>query len=149
MLYLLLSILICGEDQSIKNKIENTTELGQETSFCDGKIVKTKVYNKGAFLNFLEKKPEILQKVSILLMLVLIVTYVSVLLNKGKQGLKLGLSLITGGALSNVYDRVKRGHVIDYFKVKYIKNVVFNIGDVFIFIGALILLIRGLLTKRN
>lgn len=147
MLYLLMSLLICGEDQNIKNKVDKTTELGEETSFCGGKIIKTKVYNKSAFLNFLDKKPNLLRGISILLMVVLLITYVNTLFSKGKHGLKLGLTFITGGALSNVYDRIKRGHVIDYFKVKYIKNVVFNIGDVFIFLGSLILLIRGILKR--
>ena len=44
------------------------------------------------------------------------------------------------GAASNVLDRFKRGYVIDYFtiNIKPIKNIVFNLADIFIFIGSFI-----------
>ena len=46
-----------------------------------------------------------------------------------------------GGALSNLYDRVFRGYVVDYFSVQWkgLKKVVFNLGDMFIFLGAMMI----------
>ena len=47
-----------------------------------------------------------------------------------------------GGAFSNAYDRLKRGYVVDYVSFdigsKRLKNIVFNVSDFFIMIGALI-----------
>ena len=47
-------------------------------------------------------------------------------------------ALITAGGLSNLYDRLKRGYVVDYFSIrcKYLEKVVFNLGDFFIFAGS-------------
>ena len=58
--------------------------------------------------------------------------------DKGKTGEKLGLSLVMGGALSNLYDRVVRGYVVDYFTIEWksLKKVVFNLGDMFVFLGS-------------
>jgi signal peptidase II len=55
----------------------------------------------------------------------------------------LALSLILGGAIGNLYDRVTLGHVIDFIDVYY-KNYhwpVFNLADAAICIGAFLLLI--------
>lgn len=45
---------------------------------------------------------------------------------------------LMGGALSNLYDRVVRGYVVDYFTIewKFLKKVVFNLGDMFVFLGS-------------
>jgi signal peptidase II len=62
------------------------------------------------------------------------------LLRKGSRVQKTGLAVVLGGALSNLYDRVKRGYVVDYFSVqkKGLDQVVFNLGDLFIFLGSVL-----------
>ena len=64
---------------------------------------------------------------------------------------RLGLSLITAGGLSNLYDRMKRGYVVDYFSVQagWLKKVVLNVADVCIFAGAVLLCVSGLFGKRR
>ena len=56
--------------------------------------------------------------------------------------LKLGLSLLLGGAFSNTYDRFTREYVVDYFSFcspwKGLNRIVFNISDFCIIIGSLI-----------
>ena len=60
---------------------------------------------------------------------------------------KIALTFAIGGALSNLYDRMVRGYVIDYFSIQWKKltKVVFNLGDLFIFAGAVLLLISELI----
>ena len=52
------------------------------------------------------------------------------------------MMLLTGGALSNLYDRVVRGKVVDYLAVKSrwkrLSRLTFNLGDVCIAAGALL-----------
>ena len=62
---------------------------------------------------------------------------------KGQLLEKTALTFAIGGALSNLYDRMVRGYVIDYFSIQWkkLKKVVFNLGDLFIFAGAALLLI--------
>ena len=66
------------------------------------------------------------------------------LLLRGKKGSnkqKLALSLLLAGASSNLYDKITRDYVIDYINIPKgrIKNLYFNLGDVFILIGSLLL----------
>ena len=54
---------------------------------------------------------------------------------------KYGLSFILAGTIGNGIDRILNGYVIDFIKIKYIDFPVFNIADIVINIGVLILII--------
>jgi signal peptidase II len=62
----------------------------------------------------------------------------------------LGLSLVLGGALGNLLDRVRFGYVVDYADLHFgafRPFLVFNIADAAITIGVLVLLARALFAK--
>lgn len=65
----------------------------------------------------------------------------------GQNLLAAGLSLILGGALGNVIDRVLWGHVIDFIRVHYQEHFfpAFNAADSAITIGAVLLILDNLL----
>jgi len=54
----------------------------------------------------------------------------------------ISLLLIIAGALSNLFDRLAYGYVIDYLDLRYFT--VFNLSDALITVGAAILIWRGL-----
>tara|TARA_Y100001978_G_C23544989_1_gene361653 strand:- start:5 stop:352 length:348 start_codon:yes stop_codon:yes gene_type:complete len=54
---------------------------------------------------------------------------------------KFGLSLIVAGSIGNGIDRILNGYVIDFIKFKYIDFPIFNIADIVINIGVLVLII--------
>jgi signal peptidase II len=66
---------------------------------------------------------------------------------KGQSLLAAGLSLILGGALGNVIDRVLWGHVIDFIRVHYEEHYfpAFNIADSAITVGAVLVILDNLL----
>ena len=66
---------------------------------------------------------------------------------KGQGLLAAGLSLILGGALGNVIDRVLHGHVIDFIRVHYEEHYFpsFNVADSAITIGAALIVLDNLL----
>ncbi len=64
----------------------------------------------------------------------------------------LGLSLVLGGALGNLVDRVRFGYVVDYADLHFgafRPFLVFNIADAAITIGVLVLLARALFAKDD
>jgi signal peptidase II len=67
--------------------------------------------------------------------------------SSGQNVLAAGLSLILGGALGNVIDRVLFGHVIDFIRVHYREHYfpAFNVADSAITIGAVLLILDNLL----
>jgi signal peptidase II len=64
----------------------------------------------------------------------------------------LGLSLVLGGALGNLVDRIRFGYVVDYADLHFgafRPFLVFNIADAAITIGVLVLLARALFAKDS
>ncbi|HEX8216135.1 MAG TPA: signal peptidase II [Allosphingosinicella sp.] len=62
----------------------------------------------------------------------------------------IGLALILGGALGNILDRVRLGHVVDFADLHFGEIrpfLVFNVADAAITIGVLLLLVRALLMR--
>jgi len=62
-----------------------------------------------------------------------------------------GLSLILGGALSNLVDRIRFGRVVDFVDL-YVRSYhwyTFNLADTAIVVGALLLIWRVLSSERN
>ena len=61
-----------------------------------------------------------------------------------------GLGLVLGGAMGNILDRIRFGHVVDYADLhfgQFRPFLVFNVADAAITIGVLILLFRALLVR--
>lgn len=75
--------------------------------------------------------------------LVLIVWVTRIYRQKGNTQEALALSLILGGAIGNLYDRVVLGHVVDFIVLHYQKYEwpAFNVADSAICIGAVLLIL--------
>lgn len=51
------------------------------------------------------------------------------------------ISMLIGGGIGNMIDRIFRGYVIDFFKFLFVKFAVFNVADCFVTVGAVLLAI--------
>ena len=149
MIFLPISILICLLDLYLKKKIEYANKKDLPRKYCNQHIIIDRSHNYGLMMNFLSGKgnfPLLLSSIAFLL-----VTLYSIPLffrKKVPAFLQAGLSFILGGAFSNLYDRKKRGYVVDYisFKFKTLKNIFFNLGDFAIFLGGFFIFIFSLLS---
>jgi len=143
--YVLLAVSVFVGDLFIKNHIERTRTEGEEKSVCDGRLLLRKYHNKGAFLNAGERRSGTVAILSLALTLGATVLFLVTFTFRGSRMLRMGLSLLLGGAYSNTYDRLVRKYVVDYFSFPVnntkIRNIVFNISDFCIMIGALLLVI--------
>jgi signal peptidase II len=73
-------------------------------------------------------------------------------LQRGTQGLlTCGLSLVLGGAVGNVIDRIRLGHVVDFIHFHWDRAYfpAFNVADSAITVGAAFLLLDALLEGRR
>ncbi|MGL4210858.1 MAG: signal peptidase II, partial [Cetobacterium somerae] len=62
---------------------------------------------------------------------------------------KLGYSFILGGAIGNIIDRIYRGFVIDMIDFRGIWVFVFNLADVWINIGVILIIVDSLLDSKR
>lgn len=143
MRFILLSAGIFLLETLIKQKREENTE---NKEYLSGNVQITTYHNYGAFLNGGDKKPFVVKMMSILLTIGLTALFIFTFTRYGKKQLRVGLAFLLGGAYSNTYDRLKRGYVVDYLNFPKmpgrIKNIVFNISDFCIMIGACLIVIK-------
>lgn len=100
-------------------------------------------HNAGFPFGFLKKHGEIVRLVPLVIISALAGILGYLIPRKNHLGEKVALTVLLGGAMSNLYDRFVRGHVIDYFSLRLgvLKKVVFNLGDICVFLGSGILLL--------
>ena len=145
-----LAMAIFMTDLLIKNHIERIEmeDEGQEIPLLGGRILLRRHHNQGAFLNVGERRRGLMTTLSLTLTLGATVIFLVTFTYKGSGMLKAGLALLLGGAYSNTYDRLMRKYVVDYVsfpvKNKKIRNIVFNISDFCIMIGALLMVIGSM-----
>ena len=53
----------------------------------------------------------------------------------------ISIVLIISGAIGNLIDRVRLGFVVDYFDFRFIWDYVFNVADIFVVVGTILLCI--------
>lgn len=148
MIYIIIILVIFITDDKIKQYIEENKIMHKSEKILNGNIIIERYHNKGAMFSFMDDKVEIVKMVSTALLGILLILFAFIIPKKGGHLFKLGLSLVLGGALSNVYDRLKKGYVVDYFSFKAIKKIVFNISDICIFTGLAIIAIISLFKKN-
>lgn len=153
MVYLALSLsaVLVIVDQIIKFIASKNLIPGTTTSLINigGKdwLNLTYVENTGAGFSLLQGFRWLLVTVTAAF---IIAAVVFLILKKPKNQWYLwSLSVIIGGGLGNLLDRIFRGYVIDYIDVRIINFAVFNFADCCVVIGAIILLIATLFFSKE
>lgn len=65
------------------------------------------------------------------------------------KAFRAGLWLIAGGGLGNLYDRLVYGYVIDFIEFSFIRFPVFNPADIFICVGAALMLLDTVVSEAR
>ena len=138
MLYELIIVLLIGIDQI--SKVWALSSLKEMSSIPIIKNVfhLTYVENRGAAFGMLQNN----QSIFIIVALTASVFGLYYLHTKKVNILsKTGIILIIAGAIGNLIDRVRLGFVVDYFDFRFIWEYVFNVADVFVVVGTIVLCI--------
>ena len=142
--FILISILIILSDQLTKYiiNLNHTSLINNDLIFFSIDYVK----NYGAAFNILSGSRIFLSTVSTIITLYLIYF---ILYKKNISNLNLlSYSLILAGTVGNGIDRIIKGYVIDFINLNFIDFPVFNIADISINVG-LILIIYGLIKNKK
>ena len=140
MLYTGIIAALSSLDLGIKWLIEQEKpeEFPKPLPHAKGKILLYRNHNAGFPFGFLEQHAELVRMLPLAVISGLAGFLAAILPQKGKTVQKFGIAVILGGAVSNLYDRMIRHYVVDYFSIQWkkLKKVVFNLGDIFIFAGS-------------
>lgn len=150
--WLWLSLLIIGLDQISKQLIESSL-LVYETIPVFPSFNLTLAYNEGAAFSFLSDQDGWQRWFFAGLATIVSVVLIGWLrqLTSRDRLVAISLSLIIGGAIGNLIDRVLFGHVIDFLDLYYGQWhwPAFNIADSAIFVGVVLMLLDAFLSGRD
>lgn len=134
----LFSIILIADLVS-KHVVSNKIKGGPEKTVIPKVLSLTYLENTGGAFSALENHTVFLTVITALLLIGIGVFLIIDL----KQGLEVRIPLIfiVAGGFGNLVDRMKFGWVRDFFKFEFINWGVFNIADVFVSNGAIILII--------
>jgi len=148
MIYGAMAALVSGVDLVLKNWIEGQDQekFPRPLDGCKGKIWLYRNHNAGFPFGFLQEREELVRTLPLVVTSMLGGILCWLECRKEKPCYRLGLALVIGGSLSNLYDRYVRKYVVDYFSLQFgvLKKVVFNLGDLFVFAGSAMLMILSL-----
>ena len=151
MIYVLLILLLAAGDLGLKWMIDRQKpeNFPRVLAHSRGRIVLHQHHNPGFPFGFLQKYGAMVRTVPLIVISVLGGALVCLIPQKGKTARKLGIAVIIGGALSNLCDRFTKHYVVDYFSFQFgpLRRVIFNLGDLFVFLGSGILMVLEILTE--
>lgn len=162
MIYLGIAVGLCLLDFVLKgliNRKVGSNSDGREGEVCEVQLETEQhkcieilpLYNKGAAMGFLQGHKKLLNIITVIAVTMLSVCF-GIALKTGTMLERFGYALVNAGAWNNAYERIVKGTVTDYINFpKFpgrIKDIVFNISDFFIMIGAFLLIIVELCKKR-
>lgn len=143
--HILIAGLIVLLDQLTKGLVAQKITLHDSIDVVPGLFRLTHVQNQGAAFGLFSDSPSPWKADMLILFSLAALAVVSALLWKNGNALNataIALSLVFGGALGNLWDRVAHGQVIDFldFYVGSHHWPAFNVADSAIVVGALLLL---------
>jgi len=151
--WLWLSLVVLILDQATKLYFESNLSLYQQIVIIPDLFSWTLAYNTGAAFSFLADSSGWQRWLFALIAVAVSATLVVWLkrLKPEETLLAVALSLVLGGALGNLYDRIVLGHVIDFILVHWQNRwyfPAFNIADSAISVGAVLLALDMFKSKK-
>ena len=150
--HFLLALFVVLLDRWTKRLVAARIAMYSHIQIIPGFFRLTHTENTGAAFSLFADSPSHWKTALLIGFSVLAMIIVTVLLWKQSRPLSMtgiALSLILGGAIGNLWDRVASGRVVDFllFYVKHYEWPVFNLADSAIVIGASLLVIEILFHK--
>ena len=144
--YFLAAGAIVGLDQLVKALVVRRIALNGMVKLIPGVIHLTHVQNTGAAFSMLSG-----QRWPLLVLTAVCILVVIGVLLKGKlpKTANWALVMVLGGAVGNLIDRAVQGYVVDMLEVEFMRFAVFNVADIFVVCGGILLCLWLLLTWKK
>ena len=143
-----LVIIVVGivADQIFKNWIVANIQLGDTEKIWPNVLSLTYIKNDGAAWSSFSGQQWFFL---ILTPIVLVVALWFLWKKMAQNWYFIGLTLIIAGALGNFIDRIRQGFVVDMFLTEFINFPIFNIADILLSVGFVLLFIAILTDKET
>ncbi len=139
MYYILSILLIIGLDQWSKYLAVTKLQPIGSYHLWPGVFHLTYAKNTGAAFSIFRGKQTFLILLTAAIIIVICGMLYKNIQDKGPFLLNVALVSVIGGAIGNLIDRVRLNYVIDYFDFTLINFAIFNVADIFVVCGSILL----------
>ena len=77
-----------------------------------------------------------------------LIVYILIKFYKRHPLINIALSMILGGAIGNMIDRIRLGYVVDFLTTEFMKFPIFNVADCFVSVGCVLAIVSVLFIDR-
>lgn len=134
-IYFIITLLIITFDYIIKLKVKSNMNVGESIKVIGDFFKITYIQNKGAAFGMLQDK----QIVFLVFGFITIAFLINLFLKTNDNITKTSISMVIGGAIGNIIDRLLYGYVVDMFDFSGVWSYIFNFADVCVVLGVGIL----------
>lgn len=139
MIYFIIAALLVVLDQASKFYVRATMAVGATKVLIPDWLGLRYIQNTGAAFSSFDQYTMILAGISLVVSLLLILA-IALKWVRHPFG-RFTLMLVLAGAVGNLIDRFFMGYVTDMIQVLFIQFAIFNLADVFVVVGAVLLVI--------
>lgn len=133
-------LLLLGIDQVVKYWAETSLRMNGEIQLWPGVFHFVYVENRGAAFGMMQGKQTLFIIVTTLVLVGIVWYWRQIPKNKTGLWMKIALILVISGAIGNLIDRIWLGYVRDMFYFSLIDFPVFNIADICVVVGVMLLI---------
>lgn len=148
MIYIILFLILTTADQISKYLVATYMTVGESIPVIGDFFRITYVQNLGVAFGFLQGKKWIIA-VGTIVAIIFICYHLYNEKNKIKLVEKMGYTYILAGAVGNMIDRYLRGYVVDMLDFRGVWCFIFNLADVWINIGVILVILDQLISRKN
>ena len=147
---LTMALALFAGDGLIKKTVCHHLKEGEVKPVWGGRLMLRRLKNPGAVLGLGKERQRELNLAAGGMMAAILLRLVSISGKKGRGLEKAALTLIVGGGLSNLVDRLSQGYVDDYVSIARgpdrLRELVFNLSDLLVLTGAGMFVANGGMT---
>lgn len=147
LLYWIIAGIFFVLDRYTKYLITANMLQGQSIPLIQDFFHLTFIENSGAAFGIFRNRTWLLILITIVILGFLV--YLAYTMARKNKWLLLSLGMITGGAIGNLIDRIRTGLVIDFLDFRGIWDYIFNVADIGVVVGVIILAWQILFVEKQ
>lgn len=133
------AVILIGLDQATKYMALVKLQPIGSMVLIDGFMDLTFVKNPGVAFGMFSGQRWFILLLTGVITVALLYFYVSLPKTKEYKFVRMTMVLIFAGAIGNMIDRILRGYVVDFFEFTFFEWPVFNVADIYVVVGVMVL----------
>ncbi len=142
-------IFLIALDQGTKLWALGSLKPIHSVTVAEGLLNLTFVENRGVAFGMLSGQRWLILLLTVVIACGMIVFYRRLPQERKYTPLRAAILLVLAGAIGNIIDRFFRGYVVDFFEFTFFDWPVFNVADIYVVVGVMILLFMTVFVLKD